>query len=205
MIGGRGRSRTAEIAVMTENPLTHDRRTRPTSVLGGQVGLVAIGSSTLVTFIVLGFALQVGVQQCAVCAGNSCGPAVEVCPGSLFELEFFTTVLFAAALLIGIGLSRSAIKWLETLGEGPADEPLSSPSHPAIDVMAPTLTFFGWALLTLGLLLPWDVFGDCIDGPCDFPYVLSEYPLLLAIVGGITFVVGFTLIRLPSLQRGRSN
>jgi hypothetical protein len=195
----------AETPVAVEPSVMLPRRPAPPSAHGVQIAFVAAGFFLLLVLVLGGAAAQVGVQQCAVCVGNSCGPAVEVCPASVFGLAIFAGLLVFPSLLIALGLSRWTIVWMGSLGTTPAQRSPPGPGDPGLDVMGTFLSFFGWALLAMGLLLPWDIFGYCRDGPCEYPYLLAGYPLLLAVVGGMTLATGSGLTVLLWIERRRSH
>lgn len=138
----------------------------------------------------LGAISQVGVRLCAVCSGNQCGPGVEVCPGSLVLLTMFVAVLAGMSFLIAIGLSPRAIAAVAGGSESPAPGHTEPPFALEREILAPFCSFLGWGLCVLGLLLPWDIFGFCLDGPCEYPYVLIGWPLLLVILGAVLLGAG---------------
>jgi hypothetical protein len=164
-----------------------------------RLGLVVAGSIGLVLVVLGGAAAQAGVTQCAVCAGNVCGPGTEVCPGSVALLVFFVALLATACSLIAVGLSG----WTARTRAGNTKQSEDRPNSPTdLDLIAPLLLFFGWGLLALGLLLPWDIFGFCHE-PCEYAYVLSGYPLALVIGGAVILTSGAFLLTLIGIRRRR--
>lgn len=176
-----------------------DRRVAPMDWTT-RVVMVGAGSFGLVLIVFLGTILQVGVVQCAVCAGNVCGPGVEVCPDSAVGLGLIVGLLAAASVMIAVGLSG----WTVTRRAGATKRSESLPAAPTdLDFLAPLLLFFGWGLLALGLLLPWNVFGTCYYGPCVYAYDLSGYPLVLVVSGTIAIASGAPLLAWTGIRRRR--
>jgi hypothetical protein len=190
---------------LTGAPLIAERnRSLSATVHRVQVVILVCGSFLLLALVLSGAAGQAGLQLCAICTGNVCGPGTAVCPGSVANLEMIVVSLAVASVAIAVGLSESLVARMGGLHGALARDRPGKPARSVASLTAPFLVFFGWGLITLGLLLPWDLFGNCIDGPCDYPYVLSGYPALLVFAGGVCLATGIALFSLLSPRRDDS-
>jgi hypothetical protein len=172
---------------------------------GRRVGLLVLGATMLVGFVLAGAISQAGLVQCAVCHGNVCGPETQVCPGSLAAVGVFIAALAIAAVVVALGLGTQfpfAVRWGQ---RGRPNGVSLNALRPTTEFLAAFVTFFGWALLAWGLLLPWSVFGTCYYGPCQYPYVLQGIPLDLAVSGAAMIALGGSLMALLSRRRAPSD
>ncbi len=178
---------------MAENHVrVHAHRIETSPGRGIQIAIVGTGVAILLVIVFFGGVAQVGLEQCPVCLNNVCGPSFKVCPPSVLGLWQVITILFLTSAFIGLGLSRTAVLGMVGTGDELIEARSMPRKYPGLDVIAPTLSFFGWSVLALGLLL--DFFGYCVYSPCHFLYDLSGYPLLLALAGGVMLAAGFGLI-----------
>ncbi|MCI4339289.1 MAG: hypothetical protein L3J68_03035 [Thermoplasmata archaeon] len=119
-------------------------------------------------------------------------------------LAIVVAVLLLESALVAVGLSTRAVArgtirvGVFGVGRASAIKP-----EPPLSFLAPMFLFFGWSLAALGLMLPFDIFGDCIE-PCDYPWVLSGYPELLVILGAGLLATGGVIFGLISLRRRRA-
>jgi hypothetical protein len=157
--------------------------------------LVGVGILALLVLVVGGAVDQLGVLQC--CNGYGCGPSPGVCPDSLVNLGITGFLMAGCAFLIaaGVFLGTTPPRARGSLARG------SSGSTPVLlALLGPSLVSFGWGLTTLGLLLPWDVFGFCLE-PCRYAYVLSGYPLGLVEGGVASLASGAVLLIFGAIRR----
>jgi hypothetical protein len=170
---------------------------------GARAGITGIGIVALMATTYLGAASQVGVQLCAICTGSQCAGS-EVCPDSVIGLSLVVAALMVEALVVAVGLAPAPVEAVR----GRADVE-SDGEHPRVARMAtltlsaPFLTFFGWALVALGIILPLNIFGVC-SRQCVYTWSLSGYPLVLVIVGGAALAWGTGLFVAQTLRLRRS-
>jgi hypothetical protein len=169
-----------------------------------QVVITGVGLVLLAGTAFFGAVLQAGVTLCAVCLGRACGPGVQICPGSVLLLAIVVAVLLLESALVAVGLSMRAVARgtirMGVYGVGRANR---VKPDPPLSFLAPMFLFFGWSLAALGLMLPLDNFGQCIE-PCDYPWVLSGYPELLVVLGVGLLATGAAIFGLISLRRRRA-
>jgi hypothetical protein len=200
-----GEATLADESCLTGAPPIAERNRSVSAVVHRvQAVILVCGTFLLLALVLTGAAGQAGLQLCAICTGNVCGPGTAVCPGSVAYLEMIVVSLAVASFAIAVGLSESLVARMGGLHGALARNRPGKPAHTIASLPGPFLLFFGWGLIALGLLLPWDLFGNCRDGPCDYPYVLSEYPVLLVIAGGVCLATGIVFFSLLSLRRGNS-
>jgi uncharacterized membrane protein len=171
------------------------------------VAVTGAGIALLGGTVLLGAIAQVGVSLCAICHGNDCSFGSQVCPGSVLFLALIVAFLMMEALLVALGLSKPEVaRWTIPPSVTGLERARRVRREKPLNILAPFLAFFGWALMALGLMLPLDIFGSCVE-PCDYPWVLSGYPLLLVIVGAVLLGSGVALFGTIAVQRrskGRS-
>jgi hypothetical protein len=158
---------------------------------------------TLVLTILVAAAAQVGVKECIVCTGNSCtGTGSSSCPETLIAVVTTGAFLAVESFFVSVGLSLSA--FANAFGWLPKGRELGLPKgrQLALHLAAPTLMFLGWALLVLGLILPFGLFQLCHQA-CGYPYapwMLVGYPLLLVEIGSVVLGAGAVLLAIVSTQ-----
>jgi hypothetical protein len=185
------------------------RRRKWTARNGLRATLVAVGALLLVGLVFTGAVGQVGVREC--CSGSNCGPEPGVCSYSTTGLWLIVAMLAGSAGLVAVGLTG-------------APGPRSSGSDPEPSVrklalLGPSLAGcflvpLGSGFVTLGLLLPWNIFGFCPGAPegtpigpfgsaCSYPYDLAGYPLDLVVAGALLLSVGAILLAFVGIRYGK--
>ena len=168
-----------------------------------QIAITGVGVALLGGTTFLGAVMQVGVSLCAICYGSDCNGGPQVCPSSVLLLAVMVAFLIAESLLVAVGLSKRAVaRGTAHLGVYGFEKRIRVQRESTLNILAPFFAFFGWALLALGLMLPLNLFGFCHE-PCEYPWVLSGYPLLLAMLGGVLLAAGAGLLGLIAVQRRR--
>jgi len=175
---------------------------------GREVGVILTGLAIvlLVFTIWVGLVFQVGTQQCVVCSSRVCD-GTAVCPGSVASLVPLGVALAAESLLVSLGLSARAFSGQIAPQKSDAKGPLATGRELFLHIAAPFLVFFGWALVVLGLVLPFDFFEFCHEA-CGYPWtpwVLTGYPLLLVIFGGMSLAAGAVLLAIISIHLWRGD
>lgn len=161
----------------------------------------------LVLTILIAAAAQVGVKECIVCTGNSCtGTGSSSCPETTIAVVITGAFLAVEAFAVSVGLSLRV--FADAIGLSPSGYQSGLPlgRQLALHLAAPTLMFLGWALVVLGLILPFGLFQICHQA-CGYPYapwVLAGYPLLLVEIGSVVLGVGVMMIALVAVQLRRS-
>jgi hypothetical protein len=161
----------------------------------------------LALLVTIGFGAigQVGMEQCPVCTGDFCN-GTEVCPSSVNDLVSTCIVLGIEAFFVSIGLSARALANAIKSPPDGRENAFPRGSKLALHVLAPFLMFWGWAMVFLGLLLPFGWGQTCAE-PCGYPaapWVLSGYPLDLVVVGGVILGTGVVSLAIVSVQLRRS-
>jgi len=180
------------------------------STLGPSALITGIAILAIVVTILLAAVAQVGVKECVTCtatgSGTACtGTGSSSCPANYVALALTGAVLAVESFVVSLGLSLRALA--HTFGDSPDGTSSGFPigRQLALRLAAPAFMFTGWALVVLGLILPFGLFQICHQ-PCGYPYVpwtLSGYPLLLVVVGAVILSIGVVLMAIVSIQLRR--
>jgi hypothetical protein len=164
-----------------------------------------VGIFAILLTVWTGAITQVGMQQCPICTDNFCNGSGP-CPGSVDARVSIGIVLGIEAFFVSVGLSARALaNAIKSPSEGTESAFPRGPQL-ALHVLAPFLMFWGWAMVLLGLILPFGWGQTCAE-PCGyptFPWVLSGFPLDLVVVGGVILGAGVVSLAIVALQLRRS-
>ncbi|MGA8302716.1 MAG: hypothetical protein WA691_05840 [Thermoplasmata archaeon] len=161
----------------------------------------------LVLTVLFAAVAQVGVRDCVVCAGNYCmGTDSPSCPETAFAVVTTGAVLAVESFFVSVGLSFRAFASAYWRQPDDSDTGVPTGRQLALHLAAPSLMFLGWALVFLGLLLPFGLFQFCHEA-CGYPYfpwVLTGYALLMVVLGAVILGTGVALLTVVAVQLKRS-